>query len=233
MTNRALPAMQAVSVSGAAPAGLIRDDVYDRIRGEILACVLKPGSLVQENDLAMRYAVSKSPVRDAFLRLQEQGLVEVLPRKGYRIKPISVADAAEMYEMRGILERACITRAIEQASDETLTALNTFRKSGKTPDLPSWIAYNKSFHVAVVEAAGNARLARAARDIIEEFDRLTYMSIVRFEISALSELVSEHGELIDALQARDKRAALAVARSHLEEARDRLLESLSNLAVVP
>ena len=86
--------------SRAAPVSLIRDDVHERMRAEILTCTLKPGSLVQENDLALRYGVSKSPVRDAFLRLSQQGLVEVLPRKGYRIKPISVADAAEMYEMR-------------------------------------------------------------------------------------------------------------------------------------
>jgi DNA-binding GntR family transcriptional regulator len=227
-----MPARSISLVSSVVPA-LMRDDVYGQIRTEILACALKPGSLVQENDLALRYAVSKSPVRDALLRLQEQGLVEVLPRKGYRIKPISVADAAEMYEMRAVLERACIARAIDHAPDERLKALERFRKSGKTPDLPSWIAYNRAFHVAVVEAAGNARLARAARDIIEEFDRLTYMSIARFNISELSTLVAEHVELIDAMQRREKRGALAVARAHVDEARDRLLDSLSNLAVVP
>lgn len=228
MLNRSAPAIHVVP-----PPGLIRDDVYDRIRAEILACVLKPGSLVQENDIASRYAVSKSPVRDALLRLQEQGLVEVLPRKGYRIKPISVADAAEMYDMRVILERACIARAIDHATDDVLQTLDRFRKSGKTPDLPSWIAYNRAFHVAVVNAAGNARLGRAAREIIEEFDRLTYMSIVHFDTSGLSALVDEHVALIDSLQRRDKRAALAAARNHVEDARDRLLDSLSNLAVVP
>ena len=115
-----------------APAPLIRDDVHERMRAEILACMLKPGSLVQENDLALRYGVSKSPVRDAFLRLAQQGLVDVLPRKGYRIKPISVADAAEMYEMRLLLERACIDRAVDEAPDATLAALDAFRSSGRT-----------------------------------------------------------------------------------------------------
>ncbi len=228
MSSRSAAQLEAV-----APPALMRDGVYERIRAEILACVLKPGSLVQENDLALRYEVSKSPVRDAFLRLQEQGLVDVLPRKGYRIKPISVADAAEMYEMRAVLERACIARAVEHGSDEALGGLDRFRKSGKTPDLPSWIAYNRAFHVAVAEAGGNARLARAARDIIEEFDRLTHMSIARFDTGGLAALVGEHVELINALQRRDKRAALASARAHVDDARDRLLDSLSNLAVVP
>ncbi|MDP6925550.1 MAG: GntR family transcriptional regulator, partial [Rhodospirillales bacterium] len=72
-------------------SGLIRDSVYSRIRADILTCGLAPGSRVFENDLAERYGVSKSPVRDALLRLQEHGLVEVLPRKGYLIRPISLA----------------------------------------------------------------------------------------------------------------------------------------------
>ncbi len=219
--------------SGAAPVSLIRDDVHERMRAEILACTLKPGSMVQENDLALRYGVSKSPVRDAFLRLAQQGLVEVLPRKGYRIKPISVADAAEMYEMRLLLERACIDRAVDQAPDATLAALDAFRNSGRTPDLPSWIAYNRAFHVALARAGANQRLARAACDIIEEFDRLTYMSIAAFDTRGLKALVDEHVALIDALQGRDKRRARAIAAAHVEEARDRLLDSLSNLAVVP
>ena len=210
----------------------MRDDVYERIRADILACVLKPGSLVQENKLALRHAVSKSPVRDALLRLQEQGLVDVLPRKGYRIKPISVADAAEMYEMRDVLERACIARAVETASDAALKDLDQFRKSGKTPDLPSWIAYNRAFHVAVARASGNARMARTACDIIEQFDRLTTMSIAQFDTSGLAALVAEHVALIDAMQARDKRGALALARGHVEDARDRLLDSLSQMAVI-
>ena len=70
---------------------LIRTSVYERIRGEILSCALRPGTQLQERDLALRYEVSKSPIRDALLRLQEQNLIEVLPRKGYRVRPVSVA----------------------------------------------------------------------------------------------------------------------------------------------
>ena len=76
-------------------------------------------------------------------------------------------------------------------------------------------------------------MARAARDIMEEFDRLTTISMARFDTSGLAAQVQEHVALIDALQARDKRTALALARNHVENARDRLLDSLSSLAVVP
>ena len=84
--------------SSTANGGLIRGAVYDNIRADILACALAPGARIHENDLAARLEVSKSPVRDALLRLEVEGLIEVLPRKGYRVRPISVADVAELVE---------------------------------------------------------------------------------------------------------------------------------------
>ena len=119
---------------------LIRDGVYRKIRADILACDLTPGSRIHENILAERYAVSKSPVRDALLKLEEQGLIDVLPRKGYRVTPISAIDARELYEMRHLLERACVRRAIEDASDETLRKLDQFRTDQDAGSLSDFIA---------------------------------------------------------------------------------------------
>ena len=111
-------------------SGLMRDGVYEKIRADILSCALVPGSAVYENELAQRYSVSKSPVRDALLRLQEHGLVEVLPRKGYRRCPISIADAHDLYEMRVLLEKASVRRACDEASDDQLVSLDKFREVG-------------------------------------------------------------------------------------------------------
>ena len=80
------------------PSPLIRQNVFDHLRKEIMSCELKPGTKIFEQNLAERFQVSKSPVRDALQRLQEQGLIDVIPRKGYRIRPISVTDAIELYE---------------------------------------------------------------------------------------------------------------------------------------
>jgi DNA-binding GntR family transcriptional regulator len=216
------------------PAGLVREEIYERLRRDILSCTLRPGSQIREQALAEHHAVSKSPVRDALLRLQEQGLVEVLPRKGYRVKPVSLADAREMYEMRLLFERACITRAIDEATDEVLRALDRFRSAGDAQDRAAWIAYNREFHLALAEASGNTRLARAAREVIEQFDRLTYMSVAGYDKATwLQELADEHCAIIDAMQRRDKRQATALALAHVERSRERLLESLSDLAVVP
>ncbi|MFN7086150.1 MAG: GntR family transcriptional regulator [Burkholderiales bacterium] len=213
---------------------LMRDDVYDRIRRDILSCAFRPGSQIHEHDLASRYAVSKSPIRDALLRLQEQGLVEVLPRKGYRVRPISVTDVREMYEMRLLLEQACIRRAAERATDVQLKALDRYREVPENIDMPAWIVYNRSFHIAVASVCGNLRLARAATGVIEQFDRLTYAGVSSLgERKALRRFVGEHAEIIEAMQRRDKRRATALAREHIDSSRKRLLAMLSEPMVVP
>ena len=137
---------------------LIRDGVYEEIRADILTCVLAPGSRVFENDLANRYNVSKSPIRDALLRLQEQGLIKVLPRKGYLVCPISIADAYNLYEMRLLLEKASIRRACDEASDQGLASLDKFRAVDNR-DLANWVLYNRNFHRQISELSGNNRMA--------------------------------------------------------------------------
>lgn len=212
---------------------LIRTSVYERIRGEILSCALRPGTQLQERDLADRYEVSKSPIRDALLRLQEQNLIEVLPRKGYRVRPVSVADAREMYEMRSILERSCVARMIESAPDPLLQGLDAFRLAPADSELSAWINYNRRFHLAIADGSGNSRLARATREIIEQFDRLTYMSVTASESGTLSDFVREHVEIIHVIQQRDKRQAAALMKDHVESSRKRLLDAIESLAIVP
>jgi GntR family transcriptional regulator, rspAB operon transcriptional repressor len=236
MACRPLPTVSpavAALVTLPVSAPLIRTSVYERIRGEILSCALRPGAQLQERDLASRYEVSKSPIRDALLRLQEQNLIEVLPRKGYRVRPVSVADAREMYEMRSMLERSCVARMIESGADDALRGLDAFRLTPTETDLGAWIGYNRRFHLAIAEGSGNSRLARATREIIEQFDRLTYMSVTASEAGSLADFVREHVEIVEAIQQRDKRQAGTLIKDHVESSRKRLLDSLASLEIIP
>ena len=203
---------------------LMRDDVYQRVREDILACNLVPGSLLQEKDLAFRYSVSKSPVRDALLRLQEQGLIEILPRKGYRILPVSLVDAEDLYDMRILLEKACIKRAIENATLDDLEGLERFRSASGCESLTQWVAYNRDFHRSI---------ARLAYDIIDQFDRLTFMGVSKApdDISA-ENLVSEHCQIINSIQSRDKTRAMRLINSHVLMSKKRLFAVLKNPPIV-
>src|SRR5882757_9697413 len=85
---------------------LLRESAYAQLRAEILSCELPPGAEIREAELAARFQVSKSPVRDALMRLEREGLVITIPRQGYRVAPISLADVQDMFHLRGVLERA-------------------------------------------------------------------------------------------------------------------------------
>ena len=211
---------------------LARTNVYQKLREEVLSCAIRPGQQLQERDLVARFQMSKSPIRDALLKLEEQGLVEVLPRKGYRVKRIDVSDVRDMYGLRHILERECVTLLIDSASDEVLRGLDAFRVAPATSELAAWIVYNRAFHAYIAAHCGNARVARTARDTIEQFDRLTYVSITSADGDALDTYTREHGEIIDAIQARNKRQAVARARDHIESSRRRVLDSLETMSVI-
>src|SRR2546428_7846671 len=107
---------------------LLRDNVYESLRSDILNCRLAPGDDMREQDLAERYAVSRQPVREALLRLEREHLVTVTPRQGYRGNPISPADARDLLRFRFALEPACGIDAIENARDGNLKSLNEFRR---------------------------------------------------------------------------------------------------------
>jgi DNA-binding GntR family transcriptional regulator len=214
-------------------SGLIREKIYERVRSEILSCEIKPAAKIYEQTLADRFDVSKSPVRDALQRLVEQQLVDVIPRKGYRVRPISVADVLELYDMRVLLESACLKRAIKNASDDQLESLDRFRHKADFQDHATWLEYNKGFHIEIAEISGNKRLARTCSDVIEQFDRLTVISVNQLgtEIS-YRKFVNEHCKIIDAIQDRDRTRANRLLTSHIYQARKRTMSAMESMQIV-
>src|SRR5438105_14945779 len=106
---------------------LLRDNLYENLRCVILPCRFAPGDDMREQDLAERYAVSRQPVREALLRLEREHLVTVQPRQGYRVNPISLADARDLLRFRLALEPACVAEPIETATAAVLKSLTESR----------------------------------------------------------------------------------------------------------
>jgi DNA-binding GntR family transcriptional regulator len=208
---------------------LLRDNIYDALRFDILACRLAPGTEIWEQDLAAQYGVSRQPVREALLRLERERLVTIRPRQGYQINPISVADARDLFGFRLVLEPACAALAAETSPTATLADLDRFRTLEPGAD---FIAYNRDFHVAMAQASGNRRMAAVACDLIEQADRLVRVSLADIRGRDPSQLVAEHAAIIDALQARDGRRAKRIIRDHVSSAQKRVLSALSRSAIV-
>ncbi len=210
---------------------LLREKVYDELRADLISCRLAPGTEIRENDLAQRFAVSKSPVRDALMRLEREGLVITLPRQGYRVAPVSLADVQDMFHLRDALEQACMERIARRASDEQLAALGDFR-SFDAADWPGgFVAYNREFHRALARISGNARMRDHLIDLIDQMERAVVLSVSSLKKGDPQSLVDEHAELIDALQARQGARAQRIVSRHVGEAGKRVMRAMSRVVI--
>jgi DNA-binding GntR family transcriptional regulator len=202
---------------------LLRDSVYQAIRSSILTCEFRPGQELREQLLAERYRVSRSPIRDSLLRLEQENLVTVLPRQGYRVNPISLSDAEDILGFRMLIQPACAARAARR-DDVTVGALDRFRgyvDDGSTKN--NYIDYNRAFHGAVADMSGNARMAAVEHALAEEFDRLVRFSHHYHQLIKIDEMIHEHEAMIDAIQAHDVDRACRLAYQHAEHGRLRIL----------
>lgn len=225
------------------PYQLMRSDIYAALRREILSCAIPPGAEIREAEFAERFSASRSPVRDALLRLEAEGLVVIHPRKGYRAAPISIADARDLFEFRAVLEPACAASVAGEASDEDLRRLDRFRSmdgfakvnaKAEAGEAPSFVQYNREFHLAIARLCANRRIREATIDLIEQFDRLVTVSISSIEEGSQRDaLIKEHCDIIDALQARDGKRAGRILSRHAGRARKRVLAALSRSPIVP
>jgi GntR family transcriptional regulator, rspAB operon transcriptional repressor len=223
---------------------LMRADIYTSLRREILSCAIPPGAEIRDAAFAERFSVSRSPVRDALLRLEAEGLVLIHPRKGYRAAPISIADARDLFAFRAILEPACAASVATEATDADLAALDRFRamdgaaEDGTAENEPNaasaaFVRYNREFHLAVAALCGNRRLRDTTVDLIEQFDRFVTVSISSDSDTQHAALIAEHCEIIDALQMRDGKRAGRILARHAGRARKRVLAALSRSPIVP
>ena len=206
---------------------LLRETVYEQLRADMISCKLAPGAERREAELAARFDMSKSPVRDALMRLESEGLVITLPRQGYRVAPVSLTDVLDMFHLRAALERACMERIVLQASDEQLTELDAFRHFDASAWDGGFIAFNRAFHRRIAELGGNARMRDQLLDLIDLLERAVQVSVASMKQGDPQVLVNEHVEIINALQARAVKKAQRLAEQHIVAAGKRVSNAIS------
>lgn len=211
---------------------LLRETVYATLRADILRCVLAPGTEVREGELATRFEVSKSPVRDALMRLEREGLIITTPRQGYRVAPISFTDVQDMFHLRAALESACMERIVEQSSDAQLAALEPFRNFDPAAWSDGFVGYNRAFHTMLATLANNARICDQLGDLIDQMERVVTVSVSHIKQGDTSVLVDEHCKIIDALQERKLKRAERLAQQHIGDAEKRVNDAISRFAII-
>lgn len=202
---------------------------YERLKTEILENRMHPGAHVTEPELAERLGVSRTPVREALIRLQGEGLVEIVPRHGVRVPLISADDMREIYEILTNLEPAAAAQlarrrpgraeliGLEQATENMETAL-------EEDELDAWAAADDQFHRTLLNLHGNRRLAGFVGVLLDQSHRARMMTLCLREKPEKS--TAEHRSVMDHIVAGRADAAYDAFLRHRVRAATELLELL-------
>lgn len=205
-----------------APAGgSMADAAHEQIRRRILDNVWPPGHRMLEQEVALALGMSRTPVREALMRLQNEGLVEVIPRHGMRVLPVSPNDMSEIYQILTALE--CMAAELlaqrkpsAKALEPLVAATQAMDKALKADDLDAWAAADERFHAQLLELAGNRQLQATVLNYWDRAHRAR-MFTLRLRPKPVNS-TKEHMQMVERLRAGDPVGAAAVTRAHRERA---------------
>jgi DNA-binding GntR family transcriptional regulator len=202
------------------PANALAEKVYQRVKSEIWDFRLLPGDRFTETEMADRYGVSRTPVRDALYRLRREGYLEVSFRSGWNVLPFDFERFDELYDLRIVLESAAVERLCQ---GERLPPLDELRAvwlcppSQREKDPRRMAALDEAFHCGLVAAAGNAELARMHAELTEKIRiirRLDFLKDRRVDAT-----YEQHAKILRLILRRKTTEALILLRSHIAESK--------------
>ena len=202
--------------------------VIQSLRQAIIEMQLAPGQALSENDIAQRYGVSRQPVREAFIKLREAGLLQILPSRGTYVVKISAREVLNARFVREAVECAIVRAAAPLADTGAIKVLAGLiaeqRDAVARGDTRRFTLLDESFHRAIADIIECDYAARVVESARAQTDRVRYLSLPG--TTPLDTLMDQHQEIVDALASRDADAAEAAMRRHLRE----ILSALPNLA---
>jgi DNA-binding GntR family transcriptional regulator len=211
--------------------------LYEAIRSRILSMTFAPGAAIDEAALVREFQVSRTPVREAVVRLASEGLVNLLPNKGAQVAPLDLSRIRDYLEAIDLVQRAVTALAAKRRPDSTLPALEVagkaFEDAAGRRDSKAMVERNRDFHLVINRACGNELLMPTYSRLLDEGLRIS-----RFTLSDLfyqtqdsyrgfvDHVVEEHRQMIDAIRDRDAAAAEQAAKAHTDHTRARFSEFL-------
>jgi GntR family transcriptional regulator, rspAB operon transcriptional repressor len=193
-------------------------EVYDRLRRDIIAQRLVPGSALHEAVLSERYEASRTPVREAMLRLQQEGFLNRVGRQ-LRVKEFTFADVEELYQLREALEKMAVRLCIERAADSDLqeveTQLDSYTSFDPETDTELFNEHANQFHRSIARLSGNRAICNSLEGI---HDRVLVISARWWDRAhSFEEAQREHGYILKAIWDRDVTLAEAAIRFHIQK----------------
>ncbi|GFE56591.1 GntR family transcriptional regulator [Geobacter sp. AOG1] len=209
----------------------LREKILETIRDAIMSGGLKPGEKVAEPELAEKFGISRTPIREAFRQLESEGYLTVIPRKGAVVTSFSPRDVEEFYAIKSILEGYAARCACEKLLDkdlEKLDAINSkLRQMADEGDIRHFFKIHNDFHDLFIRASDNEKLQEMISNLLNKFQRLRVASLSlpgRMHIS-----VQEHEKIIEAFRKRNADLAEKLVRKNAEYGGKVLMQGSSPL----
>ncbi|NLY18977.1 MAG: GntR family transcriptional regulator [Clostridiaceae bacterium] len=195
----------------------LRDVIFNTLRDAIVAGDLKPGERLMEVELAEQMGVSRTPVREAIRRLETEGFVTLVPRKGTHVAEITIKDIIDVLEVRAALDGLATELAAKNIRPEHLRQLENIHKQYaaalQKENLAIAIKRDVEFHDAIYNAAGNNKLMNVAGNLREQIYRFRVLYMKDFSNAA--DVLDEHQLILKALSEKDHERAAMLAKEHI------------------
>ncbi|MAS93382.1 MAG: GntR family transcriptional regulator [Verrucomicrobiales bacterium] len=205
--------------------------VYEELKREILTLELEPGTPLDETTISHRFAMSRSPVREALVRLSADGLVEMLSNRSTLVAPIDLVGFPRYVEALDYLQRINTRLAARNRTEAEIDAMiaeaKAFDEACRRNDYLAMSATNRDFHMSVAAAGKNVYLARAYERLLDEGRRMLHMHFDFIHTSDSDRLLSsDHYDIIEAIRLRDASEADRLAHEHTRQFHSRFMEFL-------
>ncbi len=207
----------ALKPAAAEPSKSAAQRAYSYVKERLLNGRYASGTLLSENELARQLGISRTPVRQAFLQLEAEELLELYPRRGALVRPLSAADADDVLEARLLIETHCARRACGRGAQlaatlrESIDAQERALQDGGA----GFIAADRAFHRAIVAANGNTILIHQYDALRDRQQRMLAAVLARDPAPRTSQYVQEHREIAAALERGDADAAAGLITEHV------------------
>ncbi|WP_333620662.1 GntR family transcriptional regulator [Pantoea septica] len=197
----------------------VNQQIYRYLRKDIVTCVIQPGSLLSEKEVSARFNVSRQPVREAFIKLAEAGLVQVLPQRGTFVRKISARRVSDGRFIRETVEVSVVRRAALEIEPVALMALEhnlqLQKMAADRHDSQAFLSLDDEFHRLIAESINCLLAWETVENIKAAMDRVRFLTLS--EVSPPDSLIEQHEEILSALKNHDADAAEAAMRRHLQE----------------